>query len=94
MNLNAFSARLLDMGLANWVFFAVWSLRAALEQESAVRDIREYDILAGVQWIEHSGLTLYRRLSDVELTEEGKRNLRGGPLYNGPPGLCSQRWEF
>ncbi|KAF8850064.1 hypothetical protein BDZ45DRAFT_633469 [Acephala macrosclerotiorum] len=94
VNLNAFSARLLDLGLAEWVFFAVWSIRAALEQETAVRDLWTYRILAGVQWIEHSGLNLFKRLSDVELTEDEKRNLQGGPLYHGPSGLCPERWAF
>ncbi|CAD6444037.1 130b264a-afc1-4ca3-a792-fdc17b5eb047 [Sclerotinia trifoliorum] len=93
-NLNSFAARLLHSKLVTWIHFPIWSLRAALEEESPVADIRDYHILAAAQWIEHSGSYLFERIGDKELSSYEEKSLSGGALYSGRSGLCLERWKF
>src|SRR5204863_6239114 len=86
VNLNSFAARLWDSGLTQWTVFAVWSMRDALEQSQIpARDLWESRMFAAAQWIEQSGLTLFKKLSDEVLSEGEARVIARGPLYHGRP---------
>jgi hypothetical protein len=88
-------ARIVGQELLSWDTLIIWMLRDALEddlpQEQIVRDCY---ISVVSEWITHAGQTIYRQLSDKELSEQQKRVTRGGKLYHGKAGLCIERWEF
>jgi hypothetical protein len=88
-------ARIVGQELLSWDTLIIWMLRDALEddlpQEQIVRDCY---ISVVSEWITHAGQTIYRQLSDKELSEQQKRVTRGGKLYHGKAGLCAERWEF
>lgn len=88
-------ARIVGKELLSWDTLIIWMLRDALEddlpQEQIVRDCY---ISVVSEWITHAGQTIYRQLSDKELSEQQKRVTRGGKLYHGKLGLCAERWGF
>ncbi|XTI85010.1 hypothetical protein V2W45_1518315 [Cenococcum geophilum] len=86
VNLNSFAARLLATGLVSWTHFAIWSLRAALENPPPKsRDFWGFRI--------YSSSKLFERLGDED-DEELLRVTATGPFYKGEPGLCPERWLF
>ncbi|KAF3393942.1 hypothetical protein F1880_004895 [Penicillium rolfsii] len=95
INQNSFMARIVGQELLSWDTLIIWMLRDALEddlpQEQIVRDCY---ISVVNEWITHAGQTIYRQLSEKELSEQQKRVTRGGKLYQGKAGLCAERWEF
>lgn len=88
-------ARIVGQELLSWDTLIIWMLRDALEddlpQEQIVRDCY---ISVVSEWITHAGQTIYRQLSDKELSDQQKRVTKGGKLYHGKAGLCAERWEF
>ena len=94
VNLNSFAARLLATGLVSWTHFAIWSLRAALENPPLKsRDFWGFRIVAAAQWIKYSSYKLFERLGDED-DEELLRVTATGPFYKGGPDLCPERWLF
>ena len=94
VDLNSFAARLLATGLVSWTRFAIWSLRAALENPPLKpRDFWGFRIVAAAQWIKYSSSKLFERLGDED-DEELLRVTATGPFYEGEPGLCHERWLF
>ncbi|KAJ5444517.1 uncharacterized protein N7458_008389 [Penicillium daleae] len=95
INQNSFMARIVGKELLSWDTLIIWMLRDALEddlpQEQIVRDCY---ISVVSEWITHAGQTIYRQLSDKELSEQQKRVTRGGKLYHGKLGVCAERWGF
>ncbi|KAK2875606.1 hypothetical protein FQN49_001566 [Arthroderma sp. PD_2] len=110
INQNAFAARLLNLEKVSWSNFAVWSLRAALEEKpSTSAESYNCDVAAAAQWILHSGSYLLKEVksdADKEIQEqeedegEAKPNrgqpLAAGSLYKGKgkARLCPERWQF
>lgn len=94
INLTTFAARLLDKGFAQWTNFAVWALRAALEQPTSAGPIMNCDVTTATEWIFQSGEALFKRLNENTLTEAEARSMRNGILYHGKSGLCGERWDF
>lgn len=88
-------ARIVGKDLLSWDTLIIWMLRDALEddipQEQIVRDCY---VSVVNEWITHAGQTIYRQLSEKELSEQQKRVTKGGKLYHGKAGLCTERWEF
>ncbi|KAF5855118.1 hypothetical protein ETB97_009862 [Aspergillus alliaceus] len=92
INLNAFAARLLQLDTISWAVYALWELRDALEQPCD-GDILECNVVAAAQWIKYSGRALYTSATNED---EGNDNFSAvnGPLYEGSPVLCLERWRF
>ncbi|KAF7714642.1 Uncharacterized protein PECH_007199 [Penicillium ucsense] len=95
INQNSFMARLVGKGLLSWDTLIVWMMRDVLEddlpQEEMVQDCY---ISVASEWITHAGTTIYNQLSSQEMTEQQKRVMKGGKLYEGPAGLRVERWGF
>ncbi|KAJ5383800.1 Protein of unknown function DUF3632 [Penicillium concentricum] len=54
VNWHAFSARVLQAGLADWFHLTTWCFRDALEEENLqTKEFNECQIRAAVQWIEY-----------------------------------------
>ena len=94
INLTSFAARLLDKGFAQWTNFAIWALRAALEQPTSAGPIMNCDVTTATEWIFQGGEALFKLLKEDGLTEDEARSTRNGILYDGMPGLCRERWDF
>ena len=74
---------------------AVSRLRTALEQENTVREVANCDISVASQWVIRMGTELYREaLAGGPLNNDEPGMKMTGPLYNGKPGLCPERWQF
>lgn len=94
INLTTFAARLFDKGFAQWTNFAIWALRAALEQPTSAGRTMNCDVMTATEWIFQGGEALFKRLNEDALTEDETRSMRNGVLYRGKSGLCRERWEF
>ncbi|KAG2420008.1 hypothetical protein HFD88_004805 [Aspergillus terreus] len=89
VNLNAFAARLFALDSISWPNFAVWTLRAALEEEISGHKV-ECDVKAAAQWIVRCGSTIFRHTATAIET----KSFRGGSLYSGPSCISMERWTF
>ncbi|CEJ53947.1 hypothetical protein PMG11_00278 [Penicillium brasilianum] len=95
INQNSFMARIVGKDLLSWDTLIIWMLRDALEEDVPQEQIvRDCYISVVNEWITHAGQTIYRQLSDKDLSEQQKRVTKGGTLYHGKDGLCAERWEF
>jgi hypothetical protein len=91
VNWQAFSARILQAGLAAWFRLATRCFRHALEEESLeVYELSDCRIRGAAQWIEHSGEILFRSLDNLPNFDD----LIPGTLYKGKGGLSRERWNF
>ncbi|KAJ5425964.1 hypothetical protein N7465_001034 [Penicillium sp. CMV-2018d] len=91
INWQAFSARVLQAGLADWFRLTTRCFRRAFEEEPLqVDEFSECRIRGAAQWIEHSGEILFRSLDNLpDFTD-----LNPGTLYTGKGGLSRERWDF
>ena len=88
-------ARIVGKELLIWDTLIIWMLRNALEDELPQEQIvRDCYISVVNEWITHAGRTIFRQLSDKEMSEQQKRVTKGGKLYHGNLGLCAERWRF
>ncbi|KAB8249336.1 hypothetical protein F9C07_2285741 [Aspergillus flavus] len=92
INLNAFAARLLNLHAISWTEFAVWELRAALEEPCEGQAL-ECNVVVAMVWIKHAGHILYALAvntgEDTDILEAAN-----GLFYEGRSMLCLERWEF
>jgi hypothetical protein len=95
LNLNSFAARLLTLDTVSWTTFAVWTLRAALEDASSGPKL-DCDVAAAAQWIVHGGEVLFAECAPKAEAQGGEesRALASGQLYQGKSGLFVERWMF
>lgn len=93
INFNAFTARLLDAGLAKWTNFAVWALRDALEEPTLAKPIMNCRVAVAAEWVLQSGEAFFRCISE-EVDKDEARSTKPGALYLGKEGLCNERWGF
>lgn len=97
-SLNFFLANVTQAGIQDFVlYFAVWALRAALEDEiSAETEPHKFDarVPAAAAWVVYAGKDLYRREVDLTPTGNGGSPGRGGPLWSGKAELSKARWAF
>ncbi|KAK1640972.1 hypothetical protein BDP81DRAFT_390295 [Colletotrichum phormii] len=103
-NINRFGALLLGSGVLGLHTQAMDALRSALEEEpSSIPAVAECRLRLACEWIRHSARSLlwwsqenigYLEMPEYErdLTEEAISYQ--GVLYEGPPIMCRQRWEF
>lgn len=96
ISLNSFAARILAVSQASWINFSIWALREALEQDHKSAAARDGNLVVAHEWIVHAGKTLRTGAfeSQQQLTDVEKRMLKGGPLFEGEPGLSEKRWAF
>jgi Protein of unknown function (DUF3632) len=99
LNLTSFIARLIGVGLINPLNFALWELRDALETKIDSKEMVSCKVSAASEWIIRCGKRLYKETlqRDVERLDAMQRDEavpKGGPLYNGRPGFCRERWQF
>ncbi|EPQ57540.1 hypothetical protein GLOTRDRAFT_74409 [Gloeophyllum trabeum ATCC 11539] len=81
-NVNAFAARLSAGGVCDFVLYAIWSVRDALEEERA-----EGALVPGAGvWFLYAGRAIW------ESAEEYGRAGRGGVVWTGKSGFCKERW--
>ncbi|KAI9887040.1 MAG: hypothetical protein M1823_001112 [Watsoniomyces obsoletus] len=102
-NINAYIARLTRDGSVNLIWYGIRALAAALEgqmtraHEHTSRWEVESDFVPGPEldcylavaadWISICGPALFGTNPDISGGE-------GGPMWEGPPGLSSERWQF
>jgi hypothetical protein len=97
VNLNAFLAKLGGSGIYPTADFAIWMLRQALEDEdkTEVPKLADCHVLAAAQYVEYEGHILLQQLSlGWKPLEKEAQMFRGGPLFDGEPGLTNERWIF
>lgn len=96
ISLNSFASRLLGSGTQDWVNFAIWEIRDALEETPVSDAHRDCSVSAAVEWFLYSGeLLRTRRLARSEdLDGMEKRMFQGGKLFGGEAGLSDERWAF
>ncbi|KAJ5959571.1 uncharacterized protein N7479_006721 [Penicillium vulpinum] len=91
VNWHAFSARVLQAGLADWFHLTTLCFHDALEEEHIeAKEFLDCRIRASAQWIEHSRDIIFHSLDKLP----NLRYLKPGPLYFGKEGLSRERWEF
>lgn len=97
VSLNSFAARVLGAKLQLWVNFAIWELRAVLEETppSSARE-RDSGLLAACQWIAYAGEWLHEQgHRGQELDKMEERALKPGSLLRDEKsGLYDERWRF
>ncbi|KAJ5158374.1 uncharacterized protein N7500_008025 [Penicillium coprophilum] len=91
INWQAFSARVLQAGLADWFRLTTRCFRHAFEEEPFQSDeFSECRIRGAAQWVEYSGERLFCSLDNLpDFTD-----LNPGILYTGKGGLSRERWDF
>jgi Protein of unknown function (DUF3632) len=95
LNLNSFVAHLKREDLIHGTIFAVSELREALEDKNTVREVANYNIAVASEWIVRTGMQLYKEARNGEpLLDDDPSMKITGPLYEGKPGLCLERWLF
>lgn len=77
----------------------IWMLREALEEEKNPPKSRalDRDLMTAAMYIEYSGPVLVEALAgnpEPELSDDLRRMLKGGSLFQGGPGLRLERWLF
>lgn len=91
-SLNSFAARAYGKGIVQWRNFAVWELRAALEEDFDNAAALEYHMAIVKEWVLHAGNRIFE---DARTTcNDDSKVLKPGSLYNGSPGLNMERWNF
>ncbi|KAJ5446879.1 hypothetical protein N7445_001700 [Penicillium cf. griseofulvum] len=91
VNWQAFSARVLQTGLADWFRLTTRCFRHAFEEEPLqVNEFSECRIRGAAQWIEYSGEMLFHSLDNLP----DFMHLIPGTLYTGKGGLSRERWDF
>lgn len=91
---NAFVARLVTMRCTalDYELYAIWTLSAALE-EGLHPDELWMDVPGAAVWVFYAGDFLFNSRREWEPT--GNRSVaQGGPLWQGKPGFCVERWQF
>ncbi|PHH61373.1 hypothetical protein CDD81_451 [Ophiocordyceps australis] len=97
ISLNSFAARLLAADLQPWINFAIWELRASLEEEPpSTTKARDAGLAASCEWISHAGPTLHRQGREArQLDAVEQRALKPGRLFHcDTSGLSDVRWSF
>jgi Protein of unknown function (DUF3632) len=87
------SACSLNKGLEKWTNFAIWELRAALEEPSQGKSILNYEVITAAEWIFQGGEELFKQTRKEE-TEEQSRFTQSGSLFPGKAGSLRERWRF
>ncbi|KAI0385487.1 hypothetical protein F5Y04DRAFT_245942 [Hypomontagnella monticulosa] len=96
---HAFSAKLMGAGVVHYINQPIWMLREALEEEMnpPKSSALDRDLITAAMYIEYSGPILVEALAanpDPELSDELRRMLKGGSLFQGGSGLRLDRWLF
>ncbi|KJZ78477.1 hypothetical protein HIM_01868 [Hirsutella minnesotensis 3608] len=96
-SLNSFAARMFGQDLQSWVNFAIWEMRAALEEQSPESSTaKDASLATACEWIVHAGKALHeqgRQVQKLDAMEE--RALKPGKLLDGAKsGLSDERWRF
>ncbi|CAJ2511852.1 Uu.00g074770.m01.CDS01 [Anthostomella pinea] len=97
VSFHAFEARVINAGLSQSETFAIWMLRAGLEEDQANSKTFDRDLMTAAVYIEYAGPTLLDRLAkspEPRLGEQDQRMLKGGSLFSGKSGLTRERWMF
>lgn len=99
-NMNTFGALCLGGSIGGTYYEAMAALRWALEEEPCdIQEVMDCRIKAACPWITHSSKPLLRwALENVGYTDvtpdDAGNYVAEGPLYDGPPTMCLQRWGF
>lgn len=97
VSLNSFAARILGVGLQDWDNFAIWELRATLEEaDSTSESIKDAQLATACEWITQAGKYLHEKgRKGVTLDDADARSLKTGKLLpDVKPGLSDERWTF
>lgn len=104
LKFNEFEARLMESDVAEASLDAMWIIGRALEEdlpapteespESPAVDCR---LLAASIWILRCAKDFYewaRENADPDAEPQKTYQFQGGPLYDGRPTMCPERWDF
>jgi hypothetical protein len=91
INWQAFSARALQAGLADWFRLTTRCFRHTFEEEHIQgNEFSESLIRGAAQWIEYSGERIFQSLDNLPDFSD----LKPGPLYTKNWDLSRERWDF
>lgn len=100
-NLSSFAARCMGAGVLGPYTQVIDALREALEEELDIdQDLAraECRIQVACEWIAHGAKPLLwwarENIGIFDFAEDSTQYFPGGPLYQGPPAVCLQRWGF
>ncbi|KZM18832.1 uncharacterized protein EKO05_0006621 [Ascochyta rabiei] len=100
-NLNFFYARVTEAGLLDLSIHAIWSMRAALENEAHDDDegtaAQKYNVLvpAAAAWVFGLRRALWHKEVDLTPSDRKQGNpARGGELWKGTAGFSKERWAL
>lgn len=100
LNFNEFEAKLLEAGSYGAHFDAMLVLQLALEEElpTAAEDgLADCRVMAASIWLSRCAKDFFQWAQenvDPEVTPHEGSHFVAGPLYNGRPYICPERWEF
>lgn len=95
VSLNSFAARLLGASLQDWINFAVWELRAGLEEPLSTAAAKDMHLTTASEWLLHAGKVLHAEGAKAKKLEDHEaRVLASGSLLKDQSGATPQRWEF
>jgi hypothetical protein len=87
-------ARLKREDLIRGTIFAMRGLHDALENENTVRDVANCNISVASEWLVRTGMQYREARNGEPMLRDDPSMKTTGPLYNGKPGRCLERWLF
>lgn len=100
VHLNWFAAQCLQGGFGGPYHHAIHAMSSALEEEMSPDSFTiQCRLFVACSWMMLAGKIILRRAREnarrAEHPKEDSMDFEEpGPLYHGPPMLCSQRWDF
>lgn len=95
ISLNAFAARILGAKIQSWMNFAIWELRAGLEEPLTSASAKDLHLATASAWLTHAGKALHTEAA-LGVKPEGQeaKILQGGSLIKEVTGNTTERWQF
>ncbi|KAK5708060.1 hypothetical protein LTR97_000600 [Elasticomyces elasticus] len=94
-NLHSFFARFAGTGFGpQWVNFAIWMLRAALEEPAVEGKRMSYRLWIATEWLVYFSNRVFEFLTSGIEIEVNDKSLRTGQLCKNVPWLGVERWNY
>jgi hypothetical protein len=95
-NINAFAARLTAAAAVDFSVYGIWAMRSALETpiDALPADEVPAALQAASAWLQLAGRPMHDSEQRWARSPQHGDPARGGPLYEGPPGFCAERWAL
>ena len=77
LNLNSFTARIINEGLIDGSIFGLWEIRRPLEEENAAKAIANCRVSVASEWMIRSGTQLYSKVLNAGPLDERQARING-----------------